>query len=142
MLFRDIYNGRLQQRGKSTRREGHPCLRFVHDFVSVVFDTRKSCGWRHFSTKRTAMRPLRGQNFLRGSQPLKYCFDLYSSRLYLEDIPFLQLQHHKERAIKVYLPLNPKGFPSCLVAFYIVSKHVLPGKAVFLAGLLPHLIVF
>ena len=59
---------------------------FVHDFVSVVFDTRKSCGWRHFSTKRTVMRPLRGQNFLRGSQPLKYCFDLYSSRLYLENL--------------------------------------------------------
>ena len=29
----------------------------------------------HFSTKRTAMRPLRGQNFLWGSQPLKYCSD-------------------------------------------------------------------
>ena len=78
--------GRLQQREKSARREGHPCLRFVHDFVSVVFDTRKSCGRRHFSTKRTVMRPLRGQNFMRGSQPLKYCFDLYSSRLYLENL--------------------------------------------------------
>ena len=78
--------GRLQQREKSARREGHPCLRFVHYFVSVVFDTRKSCGWCHFSTKRTVMRPLRGQNFLRGSQALKYCFDLYSSRLYLDNL--------------------------------------------------------
>ena len=78
--------GRLQQREKSARRQGHPCLRFVHDFVSVVFNTRNSCGWRHFSTKRTAMRRLRGQNFSRGSQPLKYCFDLHRSRLYLENL--------------------------------------------------------
>ena len=107
VLFRDIYikYGRLQQREKSTRRQGHPCLRFVHDFVSVVFDTRNSCGWRHLSTKRTAMRPLRGQNFLRGSQPLKYCFDLYSSRLYLENLapcpsPFMMYPFYSSNTTK------------------------------------------
>ena len=32
MFFRDIY----KQREKSARRQGHPCLRFFYDFVSVV----------------------------------------------------------------------------------------------------------
>ena len=50
------------KRAKIARRQGHPCLRFVHDFVSAVFKGLSSCGWRHFSTERTAMRPLRGPN--------------------------------------------------------------------------------
>ena len=41
----------------------------------------------------------------------------------------------KERAGTLYLPLKPKGFSSCLVAFCIVSKHIsrnsgLPGGVV------------
>ena len=36
--------GRLQQREKSARREGHPRLRFVHDFVSVVYTHEKVVG--------------------------------------------------------------------------------------------------
>ena len=71
LYFVTFTYGHLQQRENSGRRQGHLCLRFVNDFVSVVFDTRNSCGWRHFSTKRTAIRPLRGQNVLRGTQPLK-----------------------------------------------------------------------
>ena len=104
------------KREKSVRRQGHPCLRFFHDFVSAVFKTRNSCRWRHFSTKRTAMRPLRVQN-LRGSKPpnLETCFDLYSiisgepsacntvvfNLFTLVQTPFmtpfLQFQHQRER---------------------------------------------
>ena len=65
--------GRLQQGEKPGRRHGHLCLRFVHDFVSAVFKTQNSCGWRCLSMERTAMRHLRGQN-LRCSNPLKYVF--------------------------------------------------------------------
>ena len=116
--------GRLQ-REKSARRQGHPCLRFVHDFVSVVFNIRNSCGLRHFSTERTAMRPLRGQNFLRDS--LKYCFDLYSS-ISGESSPFNPIVFN---LFTQRFSLVPCCGSHCLVFLLIITrKSGLPGGTV------------
>ena len=58
--FVTFTSGRCNKRANIARRQRRPCLRFVHDFESVVFKALSSCVWRHFSTERTAMRPLRG----------------------------------------------------------------------------------
>ena len=52
-----------------------------------------------------------------------------SIQLVHPDSPFMMYPFYSSNTLreasKVYLPLKPKDFPSCLVAFYIVSKHVL-----------------
>ena len=133
------------KREKLARRQGHPCLRFVHDFVSGVFKARNSCGWRYFITKRTIYcNAASSRSKFVGFETAEICFDLYSIisgessacstkvfnlftlvlPLYMNTtvycIPFLRFQHQceRKRANTVYLPLKPRGFPLCLVAFW------------------------
>ena len=120
----------VQQREKSARQQGHPCLRFVHDFVSVVLNTRNSCGQHQMNYKAASSRSF----FFAGFATAEiFCIDLYSSisgesspcntlrsiQLVHPGSPFMTYPFYSSNTTK-----REQGFPSYLLAFYIVSKHV------------------
>ena len=78
----------VQQREKSARQQGHPCLRFVHDFVSVVLNTRNSCGQHQMNYKAASSRSFFFAGFATAEIFVLICTVVYLENLVLA-IPYV-----------------------------------------------------